>query len=136
MSLEQKIEALTVTIGQLIAVLGHQIAVAPAPAPAPAYVAPIAPVAPAPMPVAPFQPAPVAPAAPAGLPFTDNVSAAAWATAAWQQTAAVNQDVAMADFGALMQAMGAADFNQLTPDKFPMLYQGVQALMAKLGIAG
>lgn len=84
------------------------------------------------MPAAPFAP----PAAPAGLPFNDNVSAAAWATSAWQQVAAVNQDVAMTKFSALMQSLGAADFNQLTPDRFPALYQGVQAIKAELGIAG
>ena len=42
----------------------------------------------------------------------------------------------MTKFSALMQSLGAADFNQLTPDRFPALYQGVQAIKAELGIAG
>lgn len=109
---------------------GQAAPVQAAPA-APSYPPPQAPPA---MPTQPFQ-AP-APAAPAGLPFHDNVTAAAWATAAWQQAAAVNQDQAMSLFQGLMQQLGAADFNSLTPDKFPVLYQGIQNIKAQMGIQG
>lgn len=136
--LETKIENLTTAVLTLVDVLRAQRGAEPVAAAVAAPVAsapPAAPVAPPAMPAAPFAP-PAAPAAPAGLPFNDNVSAAAWATSAWQQVAAVNQDVAMTKFSALMQSLGAADFNQLTPDRFPALYQGVQAIKAELGIAG
>lgn len=116
---------------------GQAAPVQAAPA-APSYPPPQAPApvpqAPPAMPTQPFQ-AP-APAAPAGLPFNDNVTAAAWATAAWTQAAAVNQDQAMALFQGLMQQLGAADFNSLTPDKFPVLYQGIQNIKAQMGIQG
>ena len=146
MSLEAKIETLTAAVMALTAALqAAPVAAAPSyPAQAPAapaqpvYQAPVAAatIAPTPpMPAQPFPPAAQAPA-PAGLPFTDNVSAAAWATDAWQKAAAVNQDVAMAKFGAMMQALGAADFNHLTPDKFPLLFQSIQAIKAELGIPG
>lgn len=133
--LETKIENLTTAVLTLVDVLRAQRGAEPVAAAVAAPVAsapPAAPVAPPAMPAAPFAP----PAAPAGLPFNDNVSAAAWATSAWQQVAAVNQDVAMTKFSALMQSLGAADFNQLTPDRFPALHQGIQAIKAELGIAG
>lgn len=136
--LETKIENLTAAVLTLVDVLRAQRGAEPVAALPSAPVvmaAPAAPAAPPAMPAAPFAP-PAAPAAPAGLPFNDNVSAAAWATAAWQACAAVNQDIAMTKFGALMQSLGAADFNQLTPDRFPALHQGIQAIKAELGIAG
>lgn len=145
MSLEQALVANTAAVTALHTFLASHPALvgAPAQAAAPSYpppapapqappAAPAAPVAP-PMPTQPF---PAAPAAPQGLPFNDNVSAAAWATNAWQQMAAVNPDVAQAKFGALMASLGAADFNQLTPDKYVPLFQGVQAIKAELGIPG
>lgn len=109
------------------------------PATQPQYTPPVQ-NAPAPAGTMPGMPFPGAPAPqqaqPPGLPFHDNVSAAAWATAAWQQMAAVNQDVAQQQLGALMQSLGAVDFNQITPDKFVPLYQGIQAIKASLGIQG
>lgn len=135
MSIEQALAANTAAIQALTAAFSaHQTPVVPAQAPVAPPAAPPAPPPAAAMPAAPFQPP--AAAQPAGLPFNDNVSAAAWATAAWQAVAAVNQDQAMQEFGALMQAMGCQDFNQLTPDKFPMLHQGIQGIKTKMGVAG
>lgn len=71
-----------------------------------------------------------------GYPFTDNVTAAAWAKGVWNQAAAVNQDAAMQKFSALMQGLGAVDFDHLTPDKFPMLFAGIQQIKAEMGIPG
>lgn len=103
--------------------------VAPPPPPAP-----VAPPAPPAMPAAPFQ-QPPAPA-PQGLPFTNNIEAQNWTTAAWNAAVAVNQDQAQAEFGALMGQLGTADFNHIGPEKFPILYNGVMAIKAKMGIPG
>lgn len=142
MSLEQALAQNTAALVALTAALAatqQAAAPAPTPAPQPQYTPPVQ-NAPAPAGTMPGMPFPGAPAPqqaqPPGLPFHDNVSAAAWATAAWQQMAAVNQDVAQQQLGALMQSLGAVDFNQITPDKFVPLYQGIQAIKASLGIQG
>ena len=122
------------------------------PAAPPSYPPPAAPVAPPPppAPVAPPQANTYAPPgtmpgapysqppapAPQGLPFTNNIEAQNWTTAAWNAAVAVNQDQAQAEFGALMGQLGTADFNHIGPEKFPILYNGVMAIKAKMGIQG
>ena len=149
MSLENKIESLTAVLSQILAALqqGAIVASAGAVAPAaPVYQAPAAPAAPvyqapvaqASIPASPAMPAPPSFAAPAAqaLPFSDNVTAATWAKDVWGKAAAVNQDQAMQKFGALMQAMGAVDFDSLTPAHFPTLFAGIQQIKAEMGIPG
>lgn len=105
-----------------------QMAPPPVQAAPPVYQAP-------PMQAPPVYQAP--PAAPAGqYPFHDNVTASAWISDIWNKACAVNEDVARADFGALLAQLGTTDLNNLTPGHFPVLFNGGQALKAKLGIPG
>ena len=160
MSLEQALAANTAAIVALTAALA---ASAPQAAPQPQYQAPAAPPQPqyqapqqpvqqaapvqqfqAPqqqMPAAPF-PQQAAPApqfqAPAQqqYPFHDNVTAATWAKSVWGQAVAINQEQAMAKFSAMMQALGLVDFDSLTPNHYPALFNGVQQIKAEMGIQG
>ena len=157
MSLETHIQALTVAIAALTAQLqGSSAPAVPQPAPQPSGyppagspslqyqpIAPQPPVAQATIPVQPAMPAPpvfqapiqqVTP--PATYPFHDNVTAATWAKDVWGKAAAINQEAAMQKFSALMQGMGAVDFDSLTPDKFPVLFAGIQQIKAEMGIPG
>lgn len=143
MSLENHIQALTAAVQALTAQLqGSSAPAVPQPAAQPSYPAP-QPMAPPPMqqqlqappPMAPPQ-MPQAPQQQQAYPFHDSVSAGAWTTLAWDACVAANQDVAQAEFVALMGALGTTDFNQIGPDKFAVLFNGVQAIKAKMGIPG
>lgn len=140
MSLETHIQALTAAVQALTTQLqGSSAPAVPQPAAQPSYPAPQQ-MAPPPMqqqmappPMAP----PQMPQAPQQqYPFHDSVSAGAWTTLAWNACVAANQDVAQAEFVALMGALGTTDFNQIGPDKFAVLFNGVQAIKAKMGIQG
>lgn len=141
MSLEQALAANTAAIQALTAQLaGSSAPAVPQPPAQPSYPAPQQMAPPpvqqpmAPPPMAPPQ-MPQAPQQQA-YPFHDSVSAGAWTTLAWNACVAANQDVAQAEFVALMGALGTTDFNQIGPDKFNTLYNGVQAIKAKMGIQG
>jgi hypothetical protein len=146
MSLEQALAANTAAIVALTAQLAAGATAAapapvapsyPPPAPAPQHAPP--PVAPVPQfapPAAPaFPPAQQAPAP--SLPFHDNASASTWATDnVYQAIGRVAPDNAIPEITLLMQQLGISNFDMLTPDKYPTLYQLGQALLVKYGIAG
>lgn len=143
MSLESKIDALTAAVLALTgAMQAAAIEVAGVPAAQPSYppaqpqyqAPPVQQAPPAQQPA--YQPPPVQQAPQGQYPFTDNVSAATWAKGVWNQAAAINQEAAMQKFAALMQGLGAVDFDHLTPDKFPGLFQGIQQIKAEMGIQG
>lgn len=147
MSLESKIQELTETVSRLIDALNaHQTAivaptpapvqvaapVAPAPvvsapAPAPVAAAPVA--APAPAPAMPAPPAFVAAAAapaPTGAPFSDNKGLIDYVMGAYKamgpQKGASIQNV--------LTQLGYQNINDVKPEHFAALYQGVEALKA------
>ena len=112
---------------------------APPQAPPQQYAPP--PQAPAQQPMAPppmqqYTPPPPPQAPQSQYPFHDNVTASAWISDIWNKACAVNEEVARADFGVLLGQLGTADLNSLTPGHFPILFNGGQALKAKLGIPG
>lgn len=145
MSLESKIQELTETVSRLIDALNaHQTTIV-APTPAPVQVAaPVAPApvvtAPAPAPVAaapvaapavamPAPPAFVAPAAapaPTGAPFADNKGLIDYVMGAYKamgpQKGAAIQNV--------LTQLGYQNINDVKPEHFAALYQGVEALKA------
>lgn len=143
MSLESKIQELTETVSRLIDALNaHQAPiVAPTPAPvqvaAPAVPAPVV-TAPAPAPVAapvaaaPAMPAPPAFVAPAaapaltGAPFSDNKGLIDYVMGAYKamgpQKGAAIQNV--------LTQLGYANINDVKPEHYGALYQGVEALKA------
>lgn len=157
MSLEQALAANTAAILALTAHLaGVSSPAVPQPAPAPQQPAPAPqqpsgyppagspslqyqpiapPVAQATIPTPPPMPQYQAPVQQA-YPFHDNVTAATWAKDVWGKAAAINQDAAMQKFGALMQGLGAADFDSLTPAHYPALFAGIQQIKAEMGIPG
>jgi hypothetical protein len=151
MSLEQAIQANTDAIHALIAQLAAGVPAAPAVAPvetvyappvAQATIAPSPPL-PAPPPVEPAAPAtpafaaaPAFPsAAPSALPFHDNASASTWATDIYQAIGRVAPDNAMPEITGLMSQLAIANFDSLTPEKYPVLHALGQALKTKYGIA-
>ena len=147
MSLESKIQELTETVSRLIDALNaHQTTIV-APTPAPVQVAaPVAPApvvsAPAPAPVAaapvaapapavamPAPPAFVAPAAapaPTGAPFADNKGLIDYVMGAYKamgpQKGAAIQNV--------LTQLGYQNINDVKPEHFAALYQGIEALKA------
>ena len=147
MSLESKIQELTETVSRLIDALNaHQttivaptpapvqvaapVAPAPvvtAPAPAPVAAAPVA--APAPVAAMPAPPSFVAPAAapaPTGAPFSDNKGLIDYVMGAYKamgpQKGASIQNV--------LTQLGYQNINDVKPEHFAALYQGVEALKA------
>lgn len=136
MSLESKIETLSVLIGELIKTLDKNATLsvaAPAPvAPAPVTVAPAPePVAPAPVAVAPaapvMPPPPVftsAPAAPSALPFTDGASLVSYVMGVYRQIGPTKgagiQDV--------LTSVGAVNLTDVKPEQYAAFYAGIEAL--------
>lgn len=138
MSLETKIETLSVLIGELIKTLDKNATLsvaAPAPAPVAAPVAAPAPepVAPAPAPVAVAPAAPVmppppvftsAPAAPAAVPFTDSASLVAYVMGVYRQIGPTKgagiQDV--------LTSVGAVNLTDVKPEQYAAFYAGIEAL--------
>lgn len=147
MSLESKIQELTETVSRLIDALNaHQttivapaaapvqvaasVAPAPvvsAPAPAPVAAAPVAAPAPAAaMPAPPSFVAPAAAPAPTGAPFSDNKGLIDYVMGAYKamgpQKGAAIQNV--------LTQLGYQNINDVKPEHFAALYQGVEALKA------
>ena len=135
MSLEAKIDALTVAVQALtVAMLEQKNVAVPAPvAQAPiAAPAPVAAPAPAPAPVAaaPAMPAPpafvapVAAPAPSGAPFTDGKGLIDYVMSAYKalgpQKGAQIQNV--------LTGLGYQNINDVKPEHYGALYQGVEAL--------
>lgn len=136
MSLELKIEALTAAVVALTAKLESNSVAIPAPvaqapiatpAPAPVAAAPVA--APAPAVAMPAPPAFVAPAAapaPTGAPFSDNKGLIDYVmgayTAMGPQKGAAIQNV--------LTQLGYQNINDVKPEHFAALYQGIEALKA------
>src|SRR5574343_234979 len=128
MSLETKIETLSVLIGELIKTLDKNATLsvaAPVAAPAPEPVAP-APVAVAP--AAPVMPPPPvftsAPAAPAAVPFTDSASLVAYVMGVYRQIGPTKgagiQDV--------LTSVGAVNLTDVKPEQYAAFYAGIEAL--------
>src|SRR5574343_353648 len=117
MSLETKIETLSVLIGELIKTLDKNATLSVA-APAPVAVAPAAPVMP---------PPPVftsAPAAPAAVPFTDSASLVAYVMGVYRQIGPTKgagiQDV--------LTSVGAVNLTDVKPEQYAAFYAGIEAL--------
>jgi hypothetical protein len=131
MSLEAKIDALTIAVQALTVAMLEAKNVAPAapvvnPAPAPAAPAPVAapaPAAPA-MPAPPtFQPAPAAPA-PTGAPFSDPKGLIDYVMSAYkalgpQKGAQIQQ---------VLTGLGYGNINDVKPEHYGQLFAGVEAL--------
>jgi hypothetical protein len=130
MSLEAKIDALTIAVQALTVAMLEAKNVAPAapvvnpaPAPAPAPVAAPAPAAPA-MPAPPtFQPAPAAPA-PTGAPFSDPKGLIDYVMSAYkalgpQKGAQIQQ---------VLTGLGYGNINDVKPEHYGALHAGVEAL--------
>lgn len=131
MSLEAKIDALTIAVQALTVAMLEAKNVAPAapvvnPAPAPAAPAPVAapaPAAPA-MPAPPtFQPAPAAPA-PTGAPFSDPKGLIDYVMSAYkalgpQKGAQIQQ---------VLTGLGYGNINDVKPEHYGALHAGVEAL--------
>jgi hypothetical protein len=134
MSLEVKIEALTASVNQLIAVMSAAQQSVPA-APvvqASGYVAPNpAPVAPAPVVAAPqmpalptFAPAP-APAAPVSTaPFTNAQGVMEYTMGAYKAMGPEKGN----KIQGILQGMGVANLNDLKPEQYGPFHQAVEAL--------
>lgn len=137
MSLESKIETLSVLIGELIKTLDKNATLSVA-APAPVAPAPVAapapePAAPAPVAVAPaapvMPPPPVftsATAAPSALPFTDGASLVSYVMGVYRQIGPAKgagiQDV--------LTSVGAINLTDVKPEQYAAFYAGVEALKA------
>jgi hypothetical protein len=130
MSLEAKIDALTIAVQALTVAMLEAKNVAPAapvvnpaPAPAPPPVAAPAPAAPA-MPAPPtFQPAPAAPA-PTGAPFSDPKGLIDYVMSAYkalgpQKGAQIQQ---------VLTGLGYGNINDVKPEHYGALHAGVEAL--------
>lgn len=144
MSLEAKIETLSVLIGELIKTLDKSNAtsvtppVAPAPAPAPAVVSTAPPAAP--IPVAP--PAPVVAAAPVmppppvfataptpaanALPFSDSTSLVSYVMGVYRQIGAAKG----AGIQNVLTALGASNLTDVKPEQYAAFHAGIEALKA------
>lgn len=144
MSLEQKIETLTVSINKLIEVMdaltlpntmkteltGSPIMVAPVVAANPVSAVPVAPVVVAPgMPAPPTFAAPSAPPAPvvAALPFADGKGLIDYVMKSYQQLGAQKG----AGIQNVMTQLGYSNINDIRPEHYAALYQGVEQLKAQ-----
>jgi hypothetical protein len=135
MSLEVKIEALTASVNQLIAVMSAAQQSAPA-APvvqAPPVAAPVAPAPVAPAPVAAAMPAlptfapapaPVAAAPVAGAPFSNAQEVMAYTMGAYKAMGPEKGN----KIQGILQSMGIANLNDLKPEQYGPFYQAVEAL--------
>ena len=138
MSLESKIETLSVLIGELIKTLDkfNATSVTPPVAPAPAVV-PAAPPA-APVPVA--TPAPVVAAAPVmppppvfvtglsanALPFSDSTSLVSYVMGVYRQIGAAKG----AGIQNVLTALGASNLTDVKPEQYAAFHAGIEALKA------
>lgn len=132
MSLEAKIEALTAAVVALTAKM-ESSNVAPAapvaPAPAPVVQAP-APVAAAPAPVMPAPPTFVAPApvaaAPTGAPFADGKGLIDYVMGAYKALGPQKG----AQIQGVLTGLGYQNINDVKPEHYGALHQGIEALKA------
>ena len=136
MSLESKIDALTVAVTALTAAMQAGVPAAPVQAPIVPVAAPVAPPAPpaaapvltAPpsmMPPPPFPPAP--PTAPAGVPFSDSTGLVAWATEQFHRLEGLGNGKGN-QITALITSWGVADINAVPPQGYESFYEAVSAL--------
>lgn len=127
MSLENKIQELTEAVSRLIDALNEPIARQPAtvaPAPVPVQAAPVASPAPAAaMPAPPSFVAP-APAAAAGAPFSDGKGLIDYVMTAYKALGAAKG----AQIQNVLTSLGYQNINDVKPDHYAALYQGVEAL--------
>lgn len=135
MSLESKIETLSVLIGELIKTLDKNATLSVA-APAPVAPAPVAAPAPepvAPAPVAPVATAPVmppppvftsAPAAPSALPFTDGASLVSYVMGVYRQIGPAKG----AGIQNVLTSLGAVNLTDVKPEQYAAFYAGIEAL--------
>ena len=144
MSLEAKIETLSVLIGELIKTLDKSNAtpvtppVAPAPAPAPAVVSAAPPAAP--IPVAPTAPvvaaAPIMPPPPVfasgltvaanALPFSDSTSLVSYVMGVYRQIGAAKG----AGIQNVLTSLGASNLTDVKPEQYAAFHAGIEALKA------
>ena len=135
MSLESKIEALTVAVAALTAALQAGAPAAPVQAPIVPAAAPVAPPAPAapvltaPPSMMPPPPVPAAapPAAPAGVPFSDSTGLVAWATEQFHRLEGLGQGKGN-QITALITSWGVSDINAVPPQGYQAFYEAVSAL--------
>ena len=137
MSLEAKIETLSVLIGELIKTLDKSNGLSPV-APAPAVVSTAPPAAP--IPVAP--PAPVVVAAPVmppppvfasaptpaanALPFSDSTSLVAYVMGVYRQIGAAKG----AGIQNVLTSLGASNLTDVKPEQYAAFHAGIEALKA------
>ena len=133
MSLESKIEALTASVNQLIAVMSAGSASVPQPAPvvqAPAVAAPVAPAPVAAMPAPPTfapAPAPVAPApVAAAAPFTNPQELMQYVMGAYQAMGPIKG----ANIQGILTHLGHANINDVKPEQYGQLHTLVEQLKA------
>ena len=137
MSLEAKIETLSVLIGELIKTLdkGTVLTQAPAPAPVAAPVAPPPAPAPAPAP-APVAAAPVMPPPPVfasapippaeSLPFHDSTTLVAYVMGVYRQIGPAKG----AGIQNVLTSIGASNLTDVKPEQYAQFYAGIEALKA------
>ncbi len=126
MSLESKIETLSVLIGELIKTLDKNATLSVA-APAPVAPAPVAapapePVAPAPVAPAPVAPAPVAPVATA--PVIDGASLVSYVMGVYRQIGPAKG----AGIQNVLTSLGAVNLTDVKPEQYAAFYAGIEAL--------
>ena len=124
--LEQKIEALTAAVNQLIAVMSAGQSTQSAPA-APQFVAPTpaAPAMPAPptfISPAPAAPAPAAPAV--QVPFNDGASLINYVMAVYKEVGPAKG----AQIQGVLTSLGYQNINDVKPESYAALHQGIEAL--------
>lgn len=131
MSLEAKIEALTASVNQLIAVMsaGQQSAPAAPVVQAPPVAAPVAPAPVAAAPVMPalptFAPAPAPVAAPvAAAPFQNPQQVMEYTMGAYKAMGPEKGN----KIQGILQSMGVQNLNDLKPEQYGQFYQAVEAL--------
>jgi len=129
MSIEKTISDLTAAVTALTAALNHRagattVAQAPAPvAAAPQFTAPApAPTMPA-LPTFAAAPAPAAPVA-AGAPFADGPGLIAYVMGAYKEMGPTKG----AQIQGVLTTLGYANINDVKPEHYGSLYQGVEAL--------
>ena len=135
MSLESKIDALTVAVAALTAAMQAGVPAAPVQAPIVPAAAPVAPPAPpaaAPVLTAPpsmMPPPPFPAAAPpaAGVPFSDSTGLVAWATEQFHRLEGLGQGKGN-QITALITSWGVSDINAVPPQGYQAFYEAVSAL--------
>lgn len=134
MSLESKIDALTVAVTALTAAMQAGVptqapivpVAAPVAPPAPPAAAPVLTAPPSMMPPPPF-PAVAPPAAPAGAPFSDSTGLVAWATEQFHRLEGLGNGKGN-QITALITSWGVQDINAVPPQGYQAFYEAVSAL--------